>query len=89
MYKIYTMQDEKKIREKALEHLQSLSETELDGLHEIDFEIHLQNEKGATERYTVFLERGSVDGKQDWMVRNIIQPDALEKPENKEDGKIE
>jgi len=83
------MHDDKKIEEKAFEHLKSLSDSELEGINEIDFEIHLQNPDGTTERFTVFLERGFVDGKEGWTIRNIIRPDDLEKPENKEDGKIE
>jgi len=83
------MHTDEEIKDKALEELEKINPVDLEQINEIDFEVGFQNLDGSTERFTVFLERGFVEGKEGWIVRNVIYPDKLQKPEHKEDGKIE
>ena len=83
------MRTDEEIKRKAFEELAKLNEAELEAVNEIDFEIHFQNPDGVPERYTVFFERGTTDGKEGWILRNIISPDDLERPSTKDRGKIE
>jgi len=83
------MHTDEEIKRKAFEQLEKRTAVELEDVNEIDFEVYFENPDGETERYTVFFERGFVDGKEGWVIRHIIRPDELQKPENKEDGKIE
>lgn len=83
------MRTDKEIKDKAFEELEKINQVDLDQLNEVKFEVSFQNLDGSIEHYAVFLERGFVEGKEGWIVRNIVYPDKLQKPENKEKGKIE
>ena len=83
------MRTDEEIKTKAFEELSKLNHAELEAVNEIDFEIHFQNPDGVSERHTVFFERGSTDGKEGWILRNVISPDELERPSKKDRGKIE
>jgi len=83
------MHTDKEIKDKAFAQLEKIDSIDLKQLNEIDFEVSFRNLDGSEERFAVFLERGFVDDKEGWIVRNIVYPDKLQKPEHKEDGKIE
>ncbi len=83
------MHDDDAIKKKAYQKLESMSPEELADVQEIDFEVYFSTEDDHERRYTVFMERGFVDGKEGWVVRHIVRPDKLEKPEKKDRGKIE
>lgn len=83
------MHSDEAIKKKAYQKLESLDQAELKDVQEIDFEVYFMTEDDQERRYTVFFERGFVEGKEGWVVRNIVRPDKLEKPEKKDRGKIE
>jgi len=82
------MHSQKEIEKEAFKKLNQLPGSELKDWTEVEVEVYLptENKEG---RYTVFFERAHTGDKDNWTVRNIVRPDQLQKPQSKEDGKVE
>lgn len=80
---IYSMAREnrhsdKEIKDWVCAHIhQLLQERESAERNELKAEIKIMDEHGISHNYTVFLELSELNGKAEWIVRNIVRPEQL------------
>lgn len=73
------MHTDKEIKEWVCAHISQLLEENKDSDEtEFNASITIPDEHGVEHPYTVFLEQSELDGKEEWIVRNIVRPEQLQ-----------
>ncbi|WP_134090601.1 hypothetical protein [Olivibacter sp. XZL3] len=73
------MHTDKEIKDWVCAHISQLLKEDRD-TDETEFKasITIPDERGVAHPYTVFLEQSELDGKEEWVVRNIVRPEQLQ-----------
>jgi len=70
---------DKEIKDWVCAHIhQLLQEHENVKRNELKAEIKIADEEGEAHDYTVFLELSELNGREEWIVRNIVRPEQLQ-----------
>ncbi len=73
------MHTDKEIKDWVCSHIDALvRKHKQEDMNEFSVAIKIKDREGESHPYTVFLEFSDVEGKKEWIVRNIVRPEQLQ-----------
>jgi hypothetical protein len=73
------MHTDKEIKEWVCSHIDTLvKKHRQEDTNEFSVAVRIKDKEGKSHPYTVFLEFSDIEGKKEWIVRNIVRPEQLQ-----------